>query len=172
MYVKQTENCRHFKCRVPWHLFCFLGSLHCAVVTVSNCSSSHTEALLVSWLPTSRRMNDPPLAYPTHHTQCLSHFGLSYFTSNSGHTCAVTYMRNSLLSMVEWSSITPHITWCLSIHLCIGRWLACFLFKWVILGQILESESTFGCFGYRKKEWDFGVLWASGWLWRGGHNLP
>lgn len=25
----------------------------------------------------------------------------------------------------------------------------------------MELESTFGCFGYRKKEWDFGVLWSS-----------
>lgn len=23
----------------------------------------------------------------------------------------------------------------------------------------MELEFIFGCFGYRKKEWDFGVLW-------------
>lgn len=34
----------------------------------------------------------------------------------------------------------PHTTFCLSIHLWIGRWVACFLFLWIIPRWIVESK--------------------------------
>lgn len=73
-------------------------------------------------------------------THSICHILASYFTSNSRFNHNATYVRNSFIFMTEWNSIMPHTTFCLSIHLWIGRWVACFLFLWIIPRWIVESK--------------------------------